>query len=215
MNLFEIYGNFQRVSEVLCRDSLRPLAPHLAFLNHQVRCFASLFPIPVFKRYSSFTLTPPFSLSVLTSAPATQGICLWSHLASLWKPQSWLPWPWLPAAHSVHKRKAAFCVLFCFVFSLSSRNQQSPRNSLESWDLMINKNWRQVKFFFKFLYPVCKTTICLPFILIAEIIRKSGWAQRQCSVSTASLQCVLRAYRAHPGLHSYTFFLRTWSCTWI
>lgn len=60
---------------------------------------------------------------------------------------------------------------------------------------------KQVKLFFSPQTSLSsfKTTISMPFVLTAEIIRKSDRIQWQCPVSTESLKCVLRICRDHSG----------------
>ena len=80
-----------------------------AVFPRQMFCF----PVSRFCRKEMLQLcsNTPSSLSALTSAPVTQGICLRTHLVSLWKPRCWWPQLQLPAAHSEPKEKwgAAFC----------------------------------------------------------------------------------------------------------
>lgn len=161
---------------------------YLAFLKHQDRCFASLFPIPVLTKYSSFTPTPPSSLSVLTTAPATQGICLWSHLAGLWKPRCGQPWPSPLAARFVDKSSSLWLVLFGFVLFQLRRPAKSSnfRGKLgldDKWKLKTSK-----EFFFpsNFTIELLKLqSVCLSG-LSAEVIRKNDWTQGQCPVDSIS-----------------------------
>lgn len=111
---------FLRFMGTLDMCLLRPCVPtvsyqwphYLAFLKHRVRCFASLFPIPIFKRYSSYTPTlHPHCLSSPLPLPH-KGICLWSHLASLWKTQHSGPDP--SHQQPLCRQKKSFFFLFCF-----------------------------------------------------------------------------------------------------